>query len=481
MPDHVSHPPDRIRAIKQSGLLSRPGSQQFDLLTEHVRISLGVPVAIISIVDEDRQVFAGHCGLPEPWASRGETPLTHSFCQYVVEKAEPLVVTDANVHELVSRNHAIADLGVVAYLGVPIALPTGEIVGALAGIDTQERIWTERNLQILESLAKIVEREIALGLSELKYRTLYEDMQEGYYIAGAIRDSQGNLVDIRFEEINPAFERLTGLKHDVVVGTRLSDLVPTAMADMIPAYDHVLRTGESLLHDNKERALGRWFENRLRKLDGDRLASLLTDVTDRKGAEEQQDFLNKEMSHRLKNTLAMVQAIASQTLRGVENRQFVEAFESRLHTLGSAHEILYKKAWQSASLDAVIASSLDMIGMSDRVDADGPSLEIGPRAVMATSLLIHELATNALKYGALSNDAGRVTINWRVEGEKSEEVLTLVWREQDGPPVREPDSKGFGSKLIRMGLIGTGGVQVRYEQSGFEAVMTAPLVQLQAE
>ena len=159
MPNPASSSPfARIAAIRKSGVLDRSGREQFDLLTEHVRVALDVPVAIISIVDEDRQVFAGHSGLPEPWATRGETPMSHSFCQHVVERAEPLVVTDANVHKLVSRNHAIADLGVIAYLGVPIPPPSGELVGALAAIDTKPRAWTEREQRTLETLAAVVER-----------------------------------------------------------------------------------------------------------------------------------------------------------------------------------------------------------------------------------------------------------------------------------------------------------------------------------
>lgn len=483
MPDIVQiSQPDRIRAIKESGLLARARSiDQFNLITEHVRTALDVPVAIISIVDEDKQVFAGHCGLPSPWDARGETPLTHSFCQHVVESASPLVVNDANSHSLVHENHAIADLGVVAYLGVPISLPTGELVGALAAIDTQERVWTQREQRALESLARIVEREIAIGISELKYRSMFEDMQEGWYVASAVRDAEGKLVDVRFDEINPAFERLTGLPSDAVVGTRLSKLVPTAMADMIPAYEEVLSTGQGRVYANKEVTLGRWYENRIRKLEGDRIASVFTDVTDRKNAEELQSVVSSEMSHRLKNTLAMVQAIASQTLRPVEDRQYVLAFEKRIHTLSSAHDILFQSNWQSAALRAVIEASLESVGMLTRVAMSGPDIELGPRAALSTSLLIHELVTNAIKYGSLSSEAGVVTAEWVIVSQGDEESLDLTWRESGGPSILPPTSKGFGSKLIRMGMVGTGGVDIRYNPSGLVVTMTGQLKQLKEQ
>ena len=467
---------DRISAIRKSGLLDRPGSEQFHLLTEHVRVALGVPVAIISIVDEDRQVFAGHCGLPSPWDARGETPMTHSFCQHVVDQAAPLIVTDARVHELVSQNHAIGDLGVIGYLGVPIALPTGELVGALAAIDTVPRVWTDRELKTLETLAKVVEREIALGVSELKYRRLFEDMQEGYYTASAVRDTGGALVDIRFEEINPSFQRLTGLDPATVLGKRLSDILPTALGDMLPAYERVLE-GEFVVHANMETALGRWYENRMRRLEGDRIASIFTDVTDRKALEAQQELLSQEMAHRLKNTLAMVQAIATQTLRPVEDRRYVEAFEKRLLTLSSAHDILFRQNWQTAPVGEVVASVVDKIGLTERVDVSGPAVAMGPRGTLSTALILHELLTNAVKYGALSVPAGRVTIAWRTD----EDTFNLTWQETDGPAVTAPASKGFGSRLIRMGLIGAGGVEVTYAPTGLIAEMTADLKQLQAE
>lgn len=479
--NHEVSDPDRIAAIKKSGLLDGAGSKQFDLITEHVRVALKCPVAIISIVDENRQVFAGHCGLPSPWDARGQTPMTHSFCQHVVERADPLIVNDANIHELVHENHAIADLGVIGYLGVPIALPSGELVGALAAIDTKPRQWTDHELKTLETLAKVVEREIAVGVSEIKYRRMFEDMQEGYYVAGAVRDSNNQLVDVTFEEINPAFSKLTGLPHEDVVGKRLSEIMPSAMKDMIPAYKEVLDTGEVLVHVNNPEALGKWYENRIRKLDEDHIASVFTDVSERKDNEAAQTMLHQEMAHRLKNTLAMVQAIATQTLRPIEDRTFVHAFEQRLHALSSAHDILFRKNWHSAKIADVVESVIDKIGLHERFDVEGPDISMGPRATLSTSLILHEMATNAVKYGALSNETGRVSITWRLDGSEDDAQVEATWQEFGGPSISPPKSKGFGSKLVRMGLIGSGGVAVSYEAAGFKAVMSASLSQLRAE
>jgi two-component sensor histidine kinase/PAS domain-containing protein len=465
----------RIAAIRKSGLLDRSGREQFNHITQHVRIALDVPVAIISIVDEHRQVFAGHSGLPSPWDARGETPMTHSFCQHVVEQNAPLIVTDANLHELVRRNHAIADLGVIAYLGVPIHLDRGELVGALAAIDTQPRVWTERDLASLQTLARIVEREIAVGFSELKYRRLFADMQEGYYIASAVRGSDGKISDLRLDEINPAFERLTLLNAGTSIGRLVSDVFPTTEG---PAVNRsVLETGQTMVFAERWPATGRWLETRARRLDDDHVAAVVTDISERKEREAQDEILQQELAHRLKNTLATVQAIASQTLRPVEDRAYVEAFEQRLATLSSAHDILFRRDWQSALVRPVVANLMDKLGMTDRVNFQGPDIEMGPRATLSTSLILHELATNAMKYGALSNDTGRVELAWDI---KEGPTFQMTWSEIGGPSVEQPTSKGFGSRLIRMGLVGAGGVDVDYDPSGLRAIMSATLQDLQS-
>lgn len=204
-----------------------------------------------------------------------------------------------------------------------------------------------------------------------------------------------------------------------------------------------------------------------------------TDITQRKSADDLQSVINREMSHRLKNTLAMVQAIASQTLRPSGDRHLVEALEKRIQAMSSAHDILFDRYWQKAPIRSLIESTLQRIVPSERLDLEGPGVNIGPKGALSLSLVLHELATNAVKYGALSNDIGRVNLSWFIDETAEQPEFRLVWKELGGPPVQAPDRKGFGSKLIRMGLIGTGGVDISYETSGFRAEMTALLHQLQ--
>jgi len=146
------------------GLVDSLPAEAFNAITRLALRLFDVPVALISIVEEenDRQYFLSHEGLSEPWRTRRQTPLTHSFCQYVKRAAAPLVVEDARIHPLVRTNCAIADLGVIAYLGVPIALPDGTAIGALCVIDSTPRAWSGTDLSHLEDLALCVNDEIKL-------------------------------------------------------------------------------------------------------------------------------------------------------------------------------------------------------------------------------------------------------------------------------------------------------------------------------
>ena len=199
-------------------------------------------------------------------------------------------------------------------------------------------------------------------------------------------------------------------------------------------------------------------------------------------AEDQQSLRNRELSHRLKNTLAMVQAIASQTLRNAPDFETAkEALAARLIALGKAHDILLTGARESAGIAAVIAGALAIHddGQAGRLALDGPAIEVGPKAALSLALMIHELATNAVKYGALSVPGGRVAVTWSLEPDA---VVRMLWTERGGPAVAPPTRKGFGSRLIERGLAGAvgGSVGLAYEPEGVVCRVEAPLSGFQA-
>lgn len=208
-------------------------------------------------------------------------------------------------------------------------------------------------------------------------------------------------------------------------------------------------------------------------------ATVTRDIREQKAAEERQRILNEELAHRMKNMLAMVQAIATQTLKGVSEKDAVAAFNKRLQALASAHGVLLQQSWAAANMRIVVDAVLGTFDMGDRFDVSGPDVDLGPRTTLSLSLLLHELTTNALKYGALSSDGGRVRIAWNVDRTGDEPEIVMGWIESGGPTPAEPERRGFGSRLIGMGLTGTGGSELRYPANGFQAAFRAPLSQVQ--
>jgi serine phosphatase RsbU (regulator of sigma subunit) len=154
--------PHRLRALESAALLDTPAEMVFDRLTTLASKTLGAPVALVSLVTPDRQFFKSESGLPAPYAQSRETPLTHSFCQYVVEDGAALVVEDARRDERVAENAAIPDLGVIAYAGFPIRAPGGHVLGSFCVIDDRPRVWSRGDLEVISALAGAATDVIAL-------------------------------------------------------------------------------------------------------------------------------------------------------------------------------------------------------------------------------------------------------------------------------------------------------------------------------
>ncbi|WP_298721139.1 HWE histidine kinase domain-containing protein [uncultured Ferrovibrio sp.] len=194
------------------------------------------------------------------------------------------------------------------------------------------------------------------------------------------------------------------------------------------------------------------------------------DITDRILAQEQQRLLMDELNHRVKNTLATVQAIVTQTLRsGVSPEQFAETFQARLMALSRTHNALTRGQWQGAELREILREEVRPYGES-RIELRGPPVRLPPRAALSLGMIFHELAVNAAKYGALSTAQGRLKVTWQDEFPSDGNVrLNIEWREENGPPVAQPPQrKGFGSRLIERSITGelNGELSMEYGESG---------------
>ena len=198
--------------------------------------------------------------------------------------------------------------------------------------------------------------------------------------------------------------------------------------------------------------------------------------------EEHLRFLLDELNHRTQNTLATVQAIAVQTLRGAANKDVVDTFEGRILALSKAHSLLGSKHWEAVGLHEIIDRILQPFGLNDRRAAHfsikSDDVRLQPKAALTLAMVFHELATNAAKYGALSNDAvGKAEIAWQVESTPQGDRMRLRWQESDGPPVLPPGRKGFGSRLIGGGLAQDldGEVHLDYDPGGVVCQIIMPI------
>ena len=216
------------------------------------------------------------------------------------------------------------------------------------------------------------------------------------------------------------------------------------------------------------------------------VAMVIRDINERKRTEaalsesrDRQQLLIHELNHRVKNSLAIVQAIAQQSFKG-ENAtpEARAAFEGRLAALAAAHDILTQESWETASITTVIGDALAPYrGQQKRFEIDGPDLRLPPKTAVSLALALHELATNAVKYGALSNNEGCVEVKWTVEDAGGVGQLRLVWRERGGPPVTPPRRRGFGTRLIERSLAAEfgGEVKIDFNPEGVVCTVLAPL------
>ncbi len=190
-------------SLSELGLVDAPPTPEYDNLTKLASQLLDAPVSLVSVVDfeNDRQFFKSHLGLAEPWATRQETPLSHSFCQHVVRKGSALVVSNAPEHPLVKDNLAIPDLGVIAYLGVPFHTPDNQPAGALCVIQGEPRAWTEKEVSSLTQLASCVTDAIRLQAALLTSEQLRKELHDFTYAISHDLKSPANTMNLLLKEI----------------------------------------------------------------------------------------------------------------------------------------------------------------------------------------------------------------------------------------------------------------------------------------
>jgi two-component sensor histidine kinase len=351
---------DRLAALDSYGIMDSAREGEFDDIVRVAALICGVPMALISLVDHERQWFKAAVGIAAP-----QTPRDVAFCAHAIQQDGQFKVEDASVDPRFSANPLVTgEMGLRFYVGAPLVTPDGLPLGTLCVLDDKPNALSDDQAFALDALARQVMAQLELRKA-LSTRKL--------------------------------------------------------MAD--------------------------------------------------------------ELNHRVKNTLAIAQAIVSQSVK--TSGSLAEAgriIEDRLVALGRTHDILTEADWRAASVAAIVDAAVKVhAGHVGQIAAEGPPVALNPQATVALSMALHELATNAAKYGALATPQGKVSIVWSVvRDDDSAPVFDLSWTESNGPTVIAPTRRGFGSRLIASPLVGAAGAdsRVAYDPAGVIWRTTAPLTEI---
>lgn len=393
-------------------------------------------------------------------------------------------VDDAQVDRRVVGQPAAAAYeaaGIRAGLVVPV-LSGGRYAAALFVHDDRPRYWTLHHERMVGAIAERVWHErarsiaaVALRESEQRHRLIFEQANDIVFTAD---------LDQVITGANPSAGQALGVDPRDLIGRSVGEFVsPAEFARTSAMLSRKLRDGGTTRYEVTVNAGGgrrlRWEINSTLSTGADGrpigLHAIARDVSDRHRHEEEQRRLIDELNHRVKNMLAQVQGLAQQSFRG--GRPVVEAqqaFQGRLSALAAAYDLLTREKWSSATLDEVVAGGITGLGGERaRIAHSGPLVLLQPKTAVSLLMALHELAINARDHGALSEADGRVTIVWRVEGER----LLIDWRESGGPATVEPERRGFGLRLIERALAAdlSARVSLAFTPGGLTCAIDAPL------
>ena len=453
---------DRSAALHSFNILDTPREKDFDELAEIASEICGAPIAVVNLVDTTRQFFKAEVGL-----GVRSTPLETAYCSHALLVEDVLVIPDATKDSRLDCNPLVTSAPHLrAYAGALLKTSEGLPIGTICVLDYKPREFSADQIKMLRFLAKQTMTQLELRRKVAEQRRLlaratraerekanFERLvrQASDFIGMA--DKSGKVVFLneaargllgfgREEEIPDVIDQFIADDDRSVF---LSEIVPRIKAGESCERElrlHNIRTGQTVP------AIYTMFPL---KGKGDTIVGygvVTKDISERKEEEERRGHIISEAAHRMKNTLAIVEAIIAQTLKHTTSlAEGRESISKRLKALARAQDILTAAEGTAADIANVVEGALTPHDPgSSRIKFSGPSHELSAAQSLGRSLAIHELATNAAKYGALSGDTGNVEINWNVSPLGD---FALQWTETGGPVVNPPTTSGFGSKLIQ--------------------------------
>jgi PAS domain S-box-containing protein len=413
----------------------------------------------------------------------------------VAADRRPLVIENVDLSDD-EPTAPLRDLGATAYVGVPLSAH-GHLFGAIGFAATGRSRFPEADIELLKVLADQCAAMLDRGRllenlrkSEARYRTALAAGRAGTWETDLVArtrtwSAEGmalfglDLVEGRGYVGDETDEYVAALHpDDRHLARHFHELADEQ--DSFPAEYRVVRPDGSIVWLwGYGQVIARGANGR-----AERLISIMVDITERKKTEDHIRFLLLEVSHRAKNLLSVIQAIAGQTVRSAGSlEEFETRFSSRLHGLAASHDILVSQSWQGAPLAELVRLQLAPFvdAGSSRLELVGPDVVLTVRAAQAIGLALHELANNAAKYGSLSAPAGKVRVSWAFDDVGAHpRPLRLSWDELGGPPATEPAKKGFGYLVIeRLAASAVSGeVAMEHTPAGLRWVLSIPAVNL---
>ena len=426
-----------------------------------IRAALGCSRSSILLFDHAGVMrFVAWRGLSDPYRAAVDG---HSPWRLGQPSPDPVLVEDiALTSEPAEVKEAIAAEGIVGLAFVPLVVRGGTI-GKFMTYYEERHQFTQREVDLAVMIARQVGFSIERAQADEERRKAEEALRKQEQRARAMLENAPVMIwtsdaNGRCEHLNRKLREFWAVPdRDIGLFDWSATIHPDDAKGVVDAMARAIqeRTGVAM------QARYRAAQGGYRVLVTDAqprfspageflgMIGVNVDVTEREEAESLRQLLVAELNHRVKNTLAVVQGIAQQTFKGAAAPPELQAaFLGRLNALALAHGMLTESSWRHASLPDIVADTLRTAAVSlSRLSLSGPPILLEPKAALAAAMALHELVTNAVKYGAFSNDAGRVSVTWAAAHEASSR-FRLEWVETGGPPVAPPRRVGFGSKLI---------------------------------
>lgn len=458
-PESVLSSPARLAALHRTGLLDSAEEEAFDRLTRLASRLLRSPVALVCLVDEDRQFFKSHVGLTDQRLTARQTPLSHSFCKFLIPTPEPLVIGNAREHPLVADNPAVPDFGIMAYAGMPLVTDDGQVLGSFCVIDTEPRDWTEEEMSVLRDLAGPV-------MAEIKLRLAAREAERRARETAAILDAAGEGIfgidgEGRCTFINPAASRMLGWEPGEALGKEMHSLIHHSCREECPIF-RVLETGEAccvesdlLWRRDHTPFHARYSASPVIEEGVIRGAvATFTDITQRVRLEEERlrllaserqkteqlKLLVREAHHRIKNNLqAMADLLYLEEVavpQDADTRQSLRNSMDRISAIALVHDLLSQdEDVRTVDFRAVAERLVPMVLGNMNAGLDRAALEMEvvsltfpSKTATALALILCELVSNAAKHAT----CGRKGLRLRIRFTPGEHGF-LLWVKDDGP------------------------------------------------